>query len=85
MSFTPPANTITRSSTTSGVTEVFSEYDPTDRSIAWNDSDLVLFVIDAWEEAGWSIEFPTAATPAPTPGATDGGATPAAQPTQAAP
>ena len=71
--------------TTSGVTEVFSEYDPTDRSIAWDDSDLVLFVVDAWEEAGWSIEFPTAATPAPTAGATDEGAAPAAQPTRAAP
>ncbi|MFC8681835.1 hypothetical protein ACFT30_09955 [Microbacterium ureisolvens] len=55
--------------TTAGVTEIFSEYDPTDRSIAWEDGDLVLFAIDAWEEAGWTITFtePAAPTTAPTP------------------
>jgi len=62
--------------TTSGVTEVFSEYEPTDRSIAWNDSELVLFVVDAWEDAGWTIDFPVApdiaATPTPSPAASTG-------------
>jgi hypothetical protein len=52
--------------TRTGITEVFSEYDPTDRSIAWDDSELVVFVVDAWDDAGWSIAFAdTAASPAP--------------------
>jgi hypothetical protein len=63
--------------TSAGVTEVFSENEPTDRSIAWADGDPVLFVIDAWDDAGWTIAFadePAAAatvTPTPTPSATE--------------
>ncbi|HEY9308804.1 MAG TPA: hypothetical protein VIP82_13470 [Microbacterium sp.] len=57
--------------TSAGVTEVFSENEPTDRSIAWADGDPVLFVIDAWDDAGWTIAFADepapAATGAPTP------------------
>jgi hypothetical protein len=57
--------------TVSGVTEVFSEREGTDRSIAWADSDLIIFVVDAWDDAGWTIEFPPAAAPAtPTPSGT---------------
>ncbi|WP_203580903.1 hypothetical protein [Microbacterium hibisci] len=54
--------------TTAGVTEVFAEFDPTDRSIAWEDGDIVLFAIDAWDETGWTITFadPIAPTAAPT-------------------
>jgi hypothetical protein len=59
--------------TANGVTEVFSENEPTDRSIAWADGEPVLFVIDAWDDAGWTIVFPEdaastpAGTSAPTP------------------
>ena len=58
--------------TADGVTEVFSENEPTDRSIAWADGDPVLFVIDAWDEAGWTIVFAedAAATPAGEPSST---------------
>ena len=58
--------------TANGVTEVFSENEPTDRSIAWADGDPVLFVIDAWDDAGWTIAFAddAASTPAGTPSPT---------------
>lgn len=58
--------------TAGGVTEVFSENEPTDRSIAWADGDPVLFVIDAWDDAGWTIAFAddAASTPAGTPSPT---------------
>jgi hypothetical protein len=53
--------------TASGSTEVFSEGEGVDRSIAWPDSELLVFVVDAWDESGWTIEFPEAAAPTPTP------------------
>ena len=49
--------------TPAGVTEAFSANEPTDRSIAWADGDPVLFVVDAWGDAGWTIAF--ADEPAP--------------------
>lgn len=61
--------------TAEGVTEIFYEPDPIDRSVAWVDSELLLFVIDAYSDVGWTIEFPEAA-PDPTPAVT-----PSAQPT----
>lgn len=63
--------------TASGVTEVFSEREPTDRSIAWADADPALFVIDAWGEAGWSIVFaddPAGPSGDPSPTAPEPGA-----------
>ena len=53
--------------TAQGVTEILYEPDPVDRSIAWEDGDLILFVVDAYAEAGWTIEFAEAAAePTPT-------------------
>jgi len=53
--------------TVSGQQEVFSSSDATDQSIAWADSDAALFVVDASADTAWTIDFPTPATPAPTP------------------
>ncbi|KQZ85658.1 hypothetical protein ASD56_04985 [Microbacterium sp. Root166] len=55
--------------TAQGVTEILYEADPVDRSIAWEDGDLVLFVVDAYADAGWTIAFDDDA-PAPAPTAT---------------
>lgn len=53
--------------TAQGVAEILYEPDPVDRSIAWEDGDLVLFVVDAYADAGWTIEFSEAeAEPTPT-------------------
>ncbi|MFD4957972.1 hypothetical protein [Microbacterium sp. NPDC058389] len=66
--------------TVSGQREVFSSSEATDQSIAWADSDVALFVVDASEDTAWTIDFPSpaaapeatpSATPAPTP--TEGG------------
>lgn len=61
--------------TVTGVTELLSERDGVDRSVAWADSDLVVFVVDAWDDSGWTIEFPPPAGPAPS-----GSASPSATP-----
>jgi hypothetical protein len=44
---------------------------PLDQSIAWPDAPLVVFSIEAWEDAGWRLEFPPSSpTPTPTPTST---------------
>jgi hypothetical protein len=54
--------------TAEGVTEIFSEPDPIDRSVAWVGGGVLLFVVDAYSDGGWTIEFPEAPSePAPTP------------------
>jgi hypothetical protein len=59
--------------TVSGQEEVFSSNDATDKSIAWADSDIALFVVDASDGTAWTIDFPTpAAAPTPTPTASEG-------------
>jgi len=60
--------------TVSGQREVFSSSDATDQSIAWADSDVALFVVDASDDTAWTIDFPSAAaTPQATPTPTEGG------------
>lgn len=59
--------------TVAGQAEVFSSNDATDKSIAWADSDIALFVVDASDDTAWTIDFPTpAAAPTPTPTTTGG-------------
>ncbi|MBW9092538.1 hypothetical protein JNB62_02440 [Microbacterium jejuense] len=55
--------------TVAGQEEVFSSTDATDKSIAWADSDIAMFVVDASDDTAWTIDFPTPAA-APTPAAT---------------
>ena len=53
--------------TETGSDELVWEEGRFDRSIAWPDADVVLFVVDGWEEKGWSIAFEEPATPPATP------------------
>lgn len=62
--------------TVAGQQELFSSNEATDQSIAWADSDVAVFVVDASDDTAWTIDFPSpaaapeatsAATPAPSP------------------
>lgn len=54
--------------TAGGAAELVTGLRDADRSIAWEDADYVIFAIEAYVEAGWTIEFPESTpTPAPAP------------------
>jgi hypothetical protein len=66
-------------STATGSEELVYDRGRFDRSVAWPDADLALFIIDTGDEQGWSITFEDPAPPASDP------PTPAPSPETSAP